>query len=150
MFKRSDLERIDFESNRLGCYRGLCSTYYNKFAFRVPASEESIRISRAPKIEQDNGLVFWLAAEFQDDWDGREKYFRPYIEESDFKVLSESEFNFMVLSQCADLIVKPTLPLNSGRFIGALAMCTMQRELIVDLFAEYEDEYVHFIWESTA
>ena len=150
MFKRSDLEGIDFESNGLACYQGLFSTYYDQFAFKVPDSEESIRISRALKLEHDNGLLFWLAAELQDDWNGREKYFRSYIEESDFKVLSEVEFNVMVLSQCADLITKPTLPLNSKQFVGALAMCTMQRELIVDVFAEYEDEYIHFIWESTA
>jgi hypothetical protein len=150
MFKRSDLESVDFESNRLGRYRGLYSTYYNQFAFRVPDSEESIRISRAPKIEQDNGLRFWLAAELQENWSGREHFFQPCIRDSDFKEISESEFNTMVKSQCDDLITKPSLPLSSGKFIGALAMCTMEKELIVDLFAEYDNEYIHFIWESTA
>ncbi|MEO3879477.1 hypothetical protein [Rheinheimera fenheensis] len=150
MFKRSDLGNIDFGNNRLSSYRGLYSTSYNQFAFRVPDSEESIRISRAPKLQRDNGLYFWLAAELQDDWVGREQYFRPYIEDSDFKEISESEFNSMVCSQCNDLITKPNLPLNTGKFIGALAMRTMEKELIVDLFAEYDNEYIHFIWESTA
>ena len=150
MFKRNDLENIDFESNRLDRYIGLYSTYYNQYSFRVPDSEESIRISRAPKLQRDNGLQFWIAAELQDNWEGRMPYFRPYIEDSDFKEISETEFNSMVYSQCNDLITKPNLPLNDGKFIGALAMCTMEKELIVDLFAEYENEYIHFIWESTA
>ncbi|WP_220721334.1 hypothetical protein [Agarivorans litoreus] len=150
MFSRNDIENIDFQNNRLGCYRGLYSTFYNQYSFRVPDSEESIRISRAPKSAQDNGMLFWLAAELQDNWNGREQYFEPYIIDSDFKNISEYDFNSMVSSQCSDLIIKPVLPLNSGKFIGALAMCTMERELIVDLFAEYEDEFIHFIWESTA
>lgn len=150
MFKRSDLESVDFESNRLGCYRGLYSTYYNQFAFRVPDSEESIQISRSPKLAKDNGLLFWLAAELQDNWSGREQYFQPYINDADFKEISESEFNSMVYSQCNDLISKPSLPLNTGKFVGALAMYTMEKDLIVDLFAEYDNEFIHFFWESTA
>lgn len=66
MFKRRDLGNIDFQIHRLGYYRGLYSTFYNQFAFIVPDSEESIRISRAPKLIQDNGVEFWLAAELQD------------------------------------------------------------------------------------
>lgn len=150
MFKRGDLQEIDFGDFYLGCYRGLYFTTYNQFAFNVPDSEESIRISRSPKFGNDNGVKFWLAAELQDDWSNRKEYFKPYILESDFKSISESEFHKMVSQQCSELITKPTLPLNSGIFIGALAMCTVERELIVDLFAEYEDEFLHFIWESTA
>ncbi|PNQ54180.1 hypothetical protein [Vibrio sagamiensis] len=150
MFKRSDLKSIDFKNDQLEFYRGLYSTYYNQFAFRVAASEESIRITRAPKLEKDNGLLFWVAAELQENWSGREQYFQRFIQSSDFKEISESEFNSMVFSRCGELITKPSLPLSSGNFIGALAMCTMEKELTVDLFAEYDNEYIHFIWESTA
>lgn len=150
MFNRTDLQKINFDDFHLRCYRGLYYTTYNPYAFDVPDSEECIRISRAPKLANDNGLKFWLAAELQDDWSNREKYFKPYVFESDFRLLTENEFNNMVLNQCSALITKPNLPLNSGKFVGALAMCTMEREFIVDLFAEYEDEFLHFIWETTA
>ncbi|MBO2582286.1 MULTISPECIES: hypothetical protein [Shewanella] len=150
MFEYDDLEKIDFEDMSLGRYRGLYTTTYNRFAFRVPDSEESIRICRSPKLGRDNGLNFWLAAELQDDWSDREEYFKPYIIEADFTKISEDKFNSMVRSQCSELIAQPSLPLNTGEFVGAYAMYTLDRELIVDLYAEYTDEYIHFIWESTA
>ncbi len=35
MFEYDDLEKIDFEDMSLGRYRGLYTTTYNRFAFRV-------------------------------------------------------------------------------------------------------------------
>jgi len=154
MFQRSDLENIDFDDGMLPYYRGLYSTVYEQYAFTSPGSEECIVLYRAPKLEGDNGLRFWLAAELEDDWNGRMQYFRPYIEDSNFKEISESEFNSIVHLKCKYLITKPDIPLiSSSKFIGALEMHATEDIKDIDhveLFAEYENEYIYFTWETTA
>ena len=150
MFKRSDCENINFTDNNLSIYRGLFSTSYNQFAFKDPDFEEAIIISRAPKLERDNGLHFWLAAVLQDDWsDRKEYYYKSYILEAEFKDISEEKFITIVHSCCTELITKPMLPLSTGKFISAMSMHSIETELLVDLYAEYENEYLHFYWTST-
>ncbi|MFZ3002519.1 MAG: hypothetical protein WA071_19545 [Undibacterium umbellatum] len=76
---------------------------------------------------------------------------KPSLQAAEFRPISEEKFNALVAEQCFGLIVKPQLPLNqSGQFVGALLMRDMETDLVVDLFAEYEDEYIHFYWHSTA
>jgi hypothetical protein len=154
MFNRSDLENIDFDDGMLPHYRGLYSTFYGQFAFTTSGSEECIVIYRAPRLEGDNGLRFWLAAELEDNWNGRMQDFRPYIEGSNFKKISESEFNSIVHLKCKRLITKPDIPLISGsKFIGALELHVTEDIKDIDhvgLFAEYENEYIYFTWEITA
>ena len=151
MFTKTDLDSVDIEQASEGRYRGLYTTHYDQFAFKCWESEESIRITRAPKeYNEDNGVQFWVAAVLQDNWSDRMKYLRPYIESALFEKISESDFNSEVQYHCNELMLKPSLPLIRGGFIGALTMHKLDAELIVDLFAEYEKEYVHFAWESTA
>lgn len=150
MFDKKDLDNVDFTDQQLSCFEGLYVIHFNQYSFRVPDSEETIRIARSPKLQPHKGLQFWLAAGLQDNWAGREDYFRSYVEGCEFKKISESQFNLMVATQCEGLITKPSLPLNDSKFVGALAMRTIDKEFIVDLFAEYEDEYIHFFWETTA
>lgn len=147
MFDKNDIDKIDFADAELSAYEGLYTIYYKPFAFETE-TEESIRISIAPKAETDNGAFFWLASELQDDWSDRMEYFEPYIKGADYTPVSEEEFSSMVENQCAHLYLPPELPLVKGNFKGALAMCTLEDEMIVDLFAEYEGCYVHFFWES--
>ena len=151
MFNRDDLQAIDLSQHYLRYYQGLHFVTYPQFAFIVPDSEETIRISRAPKNEGDNGLRFWLAAENLDDWATRESFYRPYLHGAAFEQISEDEFNEMVAEQCKDLICQPSQPLKrGGKFVGAMMMYSLKTDFIVDLFAEYEDEYIHFYWETAA
>ncbi|MFZ6756000.1 hypothetical protein ACO0K9_02180 [Undibacterium sp. Ji50W] len=147
MFSKSDLDQIDINIFGLHRYRGLYFVTYRQDAFAVPDSEENIYISRAPKYPGDNGIRFWLAAEMSKG----EKLYGPYLQEAEFRPIPEEKFNGLVAEQCFHLILKPQLPLNqSGQFVGALLMYSMETEFIVDLFAEYEDEYIHFYWHTTA
>lgn len=68
-----------------------------------------------------------------------------------FELISEPDFNSLVAEHCAGLIVKPQLPLKGeGNFLGAVLLYSMKTDFIVSLVAEYEDEFVHFYWETTA
>jgi hypothetical protein len=151
MFNREDLQGVDVSQHYLRFYRGLYFITYPQFAFRVPDSEETIRISRAPKRDEDNGLHFWLAAEHLDDWSTRTSFYLPYLQNAAFEQISEDRFNELVAAQCSELLCQPQLPLkNSGKFVGAMLMYSMKTDFIVDLFAEYDDEFIHFYWETAA
>jgi hypothetical protein len=154
MFSRTDFEAWQtLQESHLSTseYYGLYYTEYPQFAFRSHFSEESIRITRAPKTPGDNGLRFWLAAELADDWRGRESYFKSYVSGAAFEPVTESFFNDLVAGHCMGLVVPPPMPLASGAmFQGGLLMYEFSAELIVSAFAEYENEFVHFAWSSTA
>jgi len=152
MFARSDLDKIDLAGDTLHEYPGIHTTLYKHYAFKTSDSEQSICITGAPKHQNDNGLSFWLAAELQEDWKDRERYFRPYVEGAAFREIPESEFNSLVETYCNNLIAKPSLPLGKtlGSFKGALALWTPDEEQLLDLFAEYESGFLHFVWMSTA
>jgi len=155
MFCRIDFDKlVQTESSRLqylGAYRGLYYVCYPQYAFQVPEGEESIRITRAPKAPDDNGLRFWLAAELADDWRGRESYLHGYLSGAYFEPIDEQQFDNLVATHCSNLIVPPTLPLaREQRFLGALLMYSMKTEFFVSAIAEYENEFIHFAWETTA
>ena len=156
MFSRDDLNEIEdarlTPSHFFWCYPGLHYTDYPKNAFRVPDSEQFIRITRAPRLSADNGLRFWLSSECNDDWNGRENYFSGYIRNSDFQNLSEAEFDHAVASASQELLppLKLTLPIGRSQFVGALQMYNMNPDFQISIFAEYEEEFVHFFWETTA
>ncbi len=160
MFLRKDLDALD--DSQLNscwvsdCYPGLHFTVYPQFAFNVPDSEEKIRVTRAPKLAGDEGLRFWLAAEraygWMHPWQEIESYFPKYIRGAAFERISEEEFAASIQSVTAGLVV----PLASicgpcsGRFVGALQMYSTKTDFIISLFAEYEHEFVHFHWDTTA
>lgn len=155
MFERSDFECLASNEGEklqfLSAYRGLRYVYYPQYAFTVPDGEESIRITHAPKALGDNGLRFWLSAELADNWQGRETYLLPYLSGAYFEPISEAAFNKLVAENCAGLINPPDLPLISKQvFIGALLMYSMKTDFFVSVVAEYENEYIHFAWETTA
>ncbi|MCR6667999.1 MAG: hypothetical protein NVV69_18745 [Methyloversatilis sp.] len=155
MFDRSHFEGLkaeqlaDFHFARF--YRGLHYDVHPQFAFNPPDSEQMIRITRAPKEAGDNGLKFWINAEHLDDWDGRTEFLRPYLSASEFRSITEEEFNRAVAAQALDLIAPLQLPLHQPvGFVGGLAMHTIETDFMVSLFAEYEDEFIHFFWETSA
>jgi hypothetical protein len=155
MFDRNDFNHLaKIEGERLqflSAYRGLHYTCYPQHAFNVPDAEEFIRITRAPKAIGDNGLYFWLSAELTNSWKGRESYLLPFLSGAYFEPISEAGFNGLVADTCASLIKPPDLPLiRKQRFIGALLMYSMKTEFWVSAVAEYENEYIHFAWETTA
>jgi hypothetical protein len=155
MFSRIDLESLEqpqlTDGRFVACYPGLHYTVYPQHAFRVPDSEETIRITRAPKLHGDNGLRFWLSAEWARGWSGREQYMSSYSANAVFEVISEAEFNTMVAVQSGELLVPQPLPLHSQQgFVGALVLYSMKTDFVVSLFAEYEDEFIHFYWDTTA
>lgn len=102
-------------------------------------------------MECDSGLKFWIHAELLDDWSGRQQYLHPYLSSAKFRRIGESEFNRLVAEQTRELVVPIRLPLHPPTgYLGGLAMRAMEDDLIVSLFAEYEDEFIHFHWETTA
>jgi len=155
MFERKDFDNlVSIEGDNLkflSGYQGLYYVYYPQYAFKVPDSEESIRITRAPKNSSDNGLRFWLSAELADNWQGRENHLLPYLSGSYFERINEAVFAGLVAEKVSALINPPELPFVSEQaFHGALLMYSMKTEFIVSIFAEYEREYIHFAWETTA
>jgi len=150
MFNQDSLLNIKTNEFSLSCYRGLYCTVYRQYAFNTPSSEETIRISRSPRLGRDSGVMFWLAAILQDDWSDRMEYFQPYLTNARYLPITETKFNSLVAEYCGELITKPTHPLNTGDFKGALLMYDVEDDLMVDLYAEYDNEYIHFYWESTA
>ncbi len=156
MFSRFDLECFDDELfidwRCVRPYPGLHYQVYPQHAFRVPDSEQHVRITRAPKEPGDNGIRFWVSAEVAEQANAPlATHLIPYITGAQFRAVSESEFNRLVAGQCSELLAPPTLPLHSSRgFVGAVAMYTLDTAFIVSLVAEYDDEFVHFYWETTA
>lgn len=155
MFDRSHYEALkkeqldDLYFARL--YRGLHYCVYPQFAFDPPDSEQMIRITRAPKEAGDNGLKFWINAEFLGDWGCRIEFLPPYLAGSKFRPLVEEEFNRIVEAQAQDLLASLQLPLHHPvGYVGGLAMYTMETDFTVSLLAEYEDEFIHFYWETAA
>jgi len=136
---------------RHGSYRGLGYHVHSPEAFSVPESEQMLRIARAPREANDNGLKFWIHAESLDDWGHRQEYFHPYLSSSRFRRMDEGEFNRLVAERTRELVVPLPLPLHPPTgYLGGLAMRAMEDDLIVSLFAEYEDEFIHALWETTA
>ncbi|AXI61143.1 hypothetical protein DLD99_11895 [Pseudomonas kribbensis] len=155
MFNRSDFDKLSGEGmtywNACGRCRGLYYVTYPAVAFEYPDSEETIRITRAPKQQGENGLKFWLHAECVAWHPDRESYFLGYVSDAKFEEISEAVFNQMVADQARDLIAPLKQPLHEpSGFIGALLMYSMKTEFIVSLFAEYEEEYIHFYWDTTS
>lgn len=155
MFTREDFQQLARTSladpRFVAGYRGLHYSTYPQYAFQVPDSEQTLRITRAPKAAADNGLGFWLAAESVDFTPQRERYFAPYLADAAFEPLSEPALLKQIANCCAELIQPPPLPLISDQtFQGALLMYSLDTDLLVSLFAEYSQEYLHFYWTSTA
>lgn len=155
MFERKDFQNVVAQlparMHRLACYSGVNFHVYPQYAFSEPSGEQTIRITRAPKANGDSGIDFWLCAEWLQDWRGRESYFVGYLSDSAFEPLNEQRFNDLVAEQCAALIMKPELPLNSkGDFVGAVLLYSMKTDFVVSLVAEYADEFIHFYWDTTA
>ncbi|WP_083893487.1 hypothetical protein [Herbaspirillum sp. B65] len=155
MFEKKDFQNIlgklPTKMHRLGCYRGVSFHVYPPYAFNPPDGEQTIRITRAPKADSDNGIDFWLCSEWLQGWTGREEYFAGYLSGSAFEPISERSFNDLVADRCVDLIVRPELPLKAiGKFLGAVLLYSMKTDFIVSLVAEYEDEFIHFYWDTTA
>ncbi len=155
MFTRSDLEKIPVEQlthwKTVTHYPRLYYITYPLSAFRNASSEECIRVTRARRQIEDNGLRFWLSEEWLDDWRGREVHFSKYVRNAEFELISEDDFNRIVAEQASRLIAPFEQPLHppSG-FICAQLMFSMNSDFIVSLIAEYEDEFVHFHWSTTA
>lgn len=156
MFSAADLERLKRElaSNYhfAGSYPGASFLIYPQYAFSPPDSEQYARITRAPKERGDNGLRFWAVAELGvEGYTERPTGLISHFENAEFLPLMESEFNLLVANQCVDLVVPATLPIHQPvGFVSALALQTLKTDLIVSLIAEYEDEFLHFYWQTTA
>lgn len=155
VFSHSDFNALDnalFADWRyMRCYPGLHYTVYPQHAFRVPDSEQTIRVTRAPKRPGDGGVQFWISAEAADLPLANPEQASKHLRASHFRTIQETEFNSLVRAHCAELIVPPLLPLHeSNGFVGALAMHAMETELMLSLFAEYSNEFIHFYWDSTA
>lgn len=153
MFDRSDFDQLSNE--QLIFWRadnecpGLYYVTYPSIAFECPDSQETIRITRAPKRHGDNGLNFWLHAEWIDRRPGGESYFPSCVSDAQFEEISEAVFNKMVADGAFELIAPLKQPLHEPTgFVGALLMFSMKTEFTVSLFAEYEDEYIHFYWDT--
>lgn len=157
MFTKKDTQRIINNANASAEYSGLYSTHYNFYAFKSQSTEENIIISRAPRNNNNSNAKFWLAALQQETYkfeeyldDEFEESFQEYVSKAQYKEITETEAYSIITDHCSDLITKPPFPLNSNTFIGALIMYYQSGNQITDLFMEYEDEYIHFYWESTA
>ncbi|WP_225087009.1 hypothetical protein [Pectobacterium colocasium] len=150
MFNRNAL--ISFLKNRSGT--ASLDVIYPRFSvqryiaedFTSAESEQNICISRSPKDAMDNGLLFWICAELADGLGNLENY----LLSADFKHIDEATFNTLVENYCGDLRQPPAFPLSNQRFLGALLMYEADTDMLVSVFAEYKQEYLHFFWESAA
>lgn len=155
MFNRNDFDQLSSEQLLFWRSHNDCPVlYYVTYpssAFQCPASQETIRVTRSFKRQEENGLNFWLHAEWIDWRPGGESYFPGYVSDAQFEEISEAVFNQMVADQAIELVAPLKQPLHeSTGFVGALLMYSMKTEFIVSLFAEYEDEYIHFRWDTTS
>jgi hypothetical protein len=155
MFNRHDLEELTKEQlthwQIVAAYPGLYYATYPSSAFETSSSEECIRVTRAQKSPNENGLRFWLTSEWLDDWKGREKYFPDYVFGAQFEKISEAEFNKLVAEQSHQLSAPLKQPIHEPNgFVGAMMMYSMKTDFIVSIFAEYEEEFIHFYWSTTA
>ncbi|GKW26746.1 hypothetical protein PEC311524_43400 [Pectobacterium carotovorum subsp. carotovorum] len=150
MFNRNAL--ILFLKNQSGTvlldvvYPRFSVQHYTAEDFTSVESEQRIGISRAPKTATDNGLLFWIYAELAEGLCNPEHY----LLNAYFKRIDEATFNTQVKNYCGDLRHPPALPLSNQLFLGALLMYEPDTDMLVSIFAEYEQEYLHFFWESTA
>jgi hypothetical protein len=136
---------------RVGHYPGLHYAVYPQGAFRVPDSEEHIRVTRSPKQSDDCGIRFWVRAESAEDRNDRASILARYLRGAEFEAISEVEFNHLVTETSSELLVPLSSPLHQPvGFIGALRMFSLKTDFTVSLLAEYEDEFVHFFWQTTA
>lgn len=130
-----------------GVYPCFSIQRYTAEDFTSVESEQSICISRAPKNATDDGLRFWICAELAE---GGLIHRERYLLNADFKRIDEATFNTLVENYCGDLRQPPALPLSNQRFFGALLMYEADTDMLGSIFAEYEQHYLHFFWESTA
>ncbi|ANI54372.1 MULTISPECIES: hypothetical protein [Pseudomonas] len=151
MFDRSDFDQLSSDQQicsaaRSEC-RGLYYVTYPNDAFRYSESQETIRITRAPKRHGEDGLKFWLQAEYLDWRPESDSRFPQHVSDAKFEKIPEAVFNQMIVDRTIDLIAPLKQPLHEPTgFVGALLMYSMKTDFIVSLFAEYEDEYIHFHW----
>jgi hypothetical protein len=155
MFDRSDFDQLSSEQLTFWTAHNRCPglyyVVYPRIAFRSEESQQCIRVTRARKRQGENGLNFWLFAEWMDWPPGGESCFPGYVSDAQFEEISEAVFNQMVADQAIGLIAPLQQPLHeSTGFVGAILMYSMKTEFIVSLFAEYEDEYIHFYWDTTS
>jgi hypothetical protein len=156
MFSRDDLKCLDLallnDWRFVRLYPGLHYVVYPQVAFRDMDSEQYLRITRAPRQPGDNGVKFWVSAEMADTTNApRATYLAPYLLKAQLRSTSEGEFNRLIAEHCSHLLVSPLLPLHGPQgFVGALVMYNLDTELIVSTIAEYEDEFIHFYWDTTA
>ena len=74
-----------------------------------------------------------------------------YVRSAAFEPITEDKFNLLVAEQSSELLVQPSLPLHSKQgFVSALLLYSLDTDFVVSLFAEYEDEFIHFYWDTTA
>jgi hypothetical protein len=145
MFNRNDFDRLAAQKGEkiqfLSGYRGLYYIFYSQYAYTEPSGEESIRITRAPKEDSDNGLRFWIAAEIADIGQAEANWLLQYLSDAYFEEIDEADFNNIVAEKCIGLINPLKLPIiNNQTFIGALLMYSMRTEFYVSAVAEYENE----------
>lgn len=152
MFTKEDVDSFDYTCVNLENYNGLNEISYTDNDFKHPEACEYIRITRRKKRDEDNGVNFMFHSYLADIYYGvcTLEGIKDGLQTSNFEQITEDRFYEMVQAQCVGLIDKPNLPLSYSKFIGALVMCDLKTEFVVDVFAEYEDEYIHFFWNTTA
>ncbi|EJM24704.1 hypothetical protein [Pseudomonas sp. GM25] len=155
MFDRNDFDQLTRQQLLFWpCHNDCPGLYYLTYpssAFLVPCGQEYIRITRVSKSHHTNGLNVWLNAEWHERQPGGDHSFPEYVGGAQFEPISEEVFNQLVAERAVELIVPLKQPLHEpSGFIGALLMYSMKTDFIVSLFAEYEDEFVHFYWHTLA
>lgn len=150
---------MSFMGDRIGLsdYRGIATIFYEQEDFESVSTEESIAISRAPRTNSSSGAEFWLAAllqkifieEEESDEDSKE-ILEEYVANAKYSEISEPDALSIIREYCAGLITKPKFPLNGGDFVCALIMYDQSADQMIDLYMEYENEYIRFYWESSA
>lgn len=140
--------------------------------FPSSSSEEYIQLCRGIESDFENAVHFWVASQQCQDWNGREEYILPYLQEATCQPMDEEAF-ILILSQTQRLkplpriivtyvahpeyiqldrqtqeFKRPIIVTPKGKYVWGQQMANEWNDS--SALAEFEHEFIAFNWETTA
>ena len=169
MFTKNDLielvQQFPFDETQFNFpegwyYSGITQCLkYSSYGFYCP-TEQYIRITRADKhIQQqfpgrypNKNLLFWINSEtYEGFFMPMKELYRDHLINALFEPLNVQAWEELVADWCSDLKSPPALPLNpTDTFIRGILLHDFRTDLCISAVAEYQNELIHFLWETGA